>query len=197
MTNIVRTISRILLITLIAVCVAGCKTTSPKSDEWKDNVPFLHLKEQVYTHEQYNCVDYLGGTWMVIPSPAYTFEAMLMTEMQDYELLVTQISLEMMQLEDAKSIRVVVNQPTEDMLNTPYYEDLFALPNNRPVDPMETVFWWYNDRFVVRLITCEGYPGILPSFAVITVHQMDAYHSMMEAKKTAEDSVEIEVSIVT
>ena len=137
----------------------------------------LNIPEHVYNKEGYNYVDYLGVPWMVIPSENHTFEALLTNSpgLEIHDKIAEIISLELMALEDAESIRVKSHTPDSFMLAAPWYEPIFALPNNRPLEENEKVTWWYNDQRVIRLLTSQGYEDIVPSFCVLTIHDMQKF----------------------
>ncbi len=137
----------------------------------------LNLQEYVYTNEEFMCVDYLGVPWIVTSSENYTFEALLTSTpgLAFHDKIAEIISIELMQLEDAESIQISFNTPDSFMLSTPWYEPIFALPNNRPIEENEKATWWYNDNIVVRLLSSGGYEDVVPPFCVLTIHDMQKF----------------------
>jgi hypothetical protein len=51
---------------------------------------------------------------------------------------------------------------------------VFFLPNNRPIEDSEGMYWWIKDDVTVRLYTNDGYEDIIPKSAVLTIYDTNA-----------------------
>lgn len=67
-----------------------------------------------------------------------------------------------------------------DTLSHPFDSTLmntvvYALPNNREIEPQENIYWWRSGSVIVRLFTAPGYEDIqLPSMTVLSFYNGEA-----------------------
>lgn len=126
----------------------------------------LSLHEHIYSDGEFNLVKYANARWAVIPSEEdYKFEVLLLDgNEKDFSQIINHISKELKQYTyDHTTL------PTDfipNCMNTA----IFFLPNNRPVEDSEGLYWWIKDDVTVRLYTNDGYEDIIPKSAVLTIY---------------------------
>ena len=151
--------NRVLIIIFMALALFSCK----KSES------VLTLHEHIYSDGEFNLVSYAGGRWAVIPSQEdYKFEVLLLDgDEKDFPQIINHISKE---LEHYTYDHTTL--PADLILNC-RNTAVFFLPNNRPIEDSEGMYWWIKDDVTVRLYTNDGYEDIIPKSAVLTVYYTD------------------------
>ena len=132
----------------------------------KNNESVLTLHEHIYSDGEFNLVSYAGGRWAVIPSEEeYKFEVLLLDgNEKDFSQIINHISKELEQYTyDHTTL------PT-DLMSNCMNTAIFFLPNNRPIEDSEGLYWWIKDDVTVRLYTNDGYEDIIPKSAVLTIY---------------------------
>lgn len=135
----------------------------------KKSESVLTLHEHIYSDGEFNLVSYAGGRWAVIPSQEdYKFEVLLLDgDEKDFPQIINHISKE---LEHYTYDHTTL--PADLILNC-MNTAVFFLPNNRPIEDSEGMYWWIKDDVTVRLYTNDGYEDIIPKSAVLTVYYTD------------------------
>ena len=151
--------NRVLIIIFMALALFSCKKS--------ESVHTLH--EHIYSDGEFNLVSYAGGRWAVIPSQEdYKFEVLLLDgDEKDFPQIINHISKE---LEHYTYDHTTL--PADLILNC-MNTAVFFLPNNRPIEDSEGMYWWIKDDVTVRLYTNDGYEDIIPKSAVLTVYYTD------------------------
>ena len=126
----------------------------------------LTLHEHIYSDGEFNLVKYANARWAVIPSEEeYKFEVLLLDgNERDFSQIINHISKELEQYTyDHTTL------PT-DLIPNCMNKAIFFLPNNRPIEDSEGLYWWIKDDVTVRLYTNDGYEDIIPKSAVLTIY---------------------------
>ena len=126
----------------------------------------LTLHEHIYSDGEFNLVKYANARWAVIPSEEdYKFEVLLLDgNEKDFSQIINHISKELKQYTyDYTTL------PT-DLIPNCMNKAIFFLPNNRPIEDSEGLYWWIKDDVTVRLYTNDGYEDIIPKSAVLTIY---------------------------
>jgi hypothetical protein len=129
----------------------------------------LTLHENIYSDGEFDLVSYAGGRWAVIPSEEeYKFEVLLLDgNEKDFSQIINHISKELEQYTyDHTTL------PT-DIIPNCMNTAVFFLPNNRPIEDSEGMYWWIKGDVTVRLYTNVGYEDIIPKSALLTIYDMD------------------------
>lgn len=130
----------------------------------------LTLHEHIYSDGEFNLVSYAGGRWAVIPSQEdYKFEVLLLDgDEKDFSQIINHISKEL--------DHYTYNHTTlpADLIPNCMNTAVFFLPNNRPIEDSEGMYWWIKDDVTVRLYTNDGYEDIIPKSAVLTIFDTNA-----------------------
>ena len=130
----------------------------------------LTLHEHIYSDGEFDLVSYAGGRWAVIPSREdYKFEVLLLDgDEKDFSQIINQISKE---LEHYTYDHTTL---PADLIPNCMNTAVFFLPNNRPIEDSEGMYWWIKDDVTVRLYTNDGYEDIIPKSAVLTIFDTNA-----------------------
>ena len=132
----------------------------------KNNESVFTLHEHIYSDGEFNLVSYAGGRWAVIPSPEdYKFEVLLLDgDEKDFSQIINHISKE---LEHYTYDHTTL---PADLIPNCMNTAVFFLPNTRPIEDSEGMYWWIKDDVTVRLYTNDGYEDIIPKSAVLTIY---------------------------
>ena len=151
---------RILFLLVLAFSLFACT----KSES------VLTLHEHIYSDGEFDLVSYAGGRWAVIPSQEdYKFEVLLLDgDEKDFSQIINHISKELEQYTyDHTTLPA-------DLIPNCMNTAVFFLPNNRPIEDSEGMYWWIKDDVTVRLYTNDGYEDIIPKSAVLTIFDSNA-----------------------
>ena len=151
--------NKFILLVIIAISFLACT----KSES------VLTLHENIYSDGEFDLVSYAGGRWAVIPSQEeYKFEVLLLDgNEKDFSQIINHISKELEQYTyDHTTL------PT-DIIPNCMNTAVFFLPNNRPIEDSEGMYWWIKGDVTVRLYTNIGYEDIIPKSAILTIYDMD------------------------
>ena len=151
--------NKFILLVIIAISFLACT----KSES------VLTLHENIYSDGEFDLVSYAGGRWAVIPSQEeYKFEVLLLDgNEKDFSQIINHISKELEQYTyDHTTL------PT-DIIPNCMNTAVFFLPNNRPIEDSEGMYWWIMGDVTVRLYTNIGYEDIIPKSAILTIYDMD------------------------
>lgn len=136
----------------------------------RNNESVFTLQEHIYSDGEFNLVSYAGGRWAVIPSQEdYKFEVLLLDgDEKDFSQIINHISKELEQYTyDHTTLPA-------DLIPNCMNTAVFFLPNNRPIEESEGMYWWIKDGVTVRLYTNDGYEDIIPKSAVLTIYDTNA-----------------------
>ncbi len=152
---------------LCIVCtLSACTKPTPEDTE-----SCFDLCSNIFQEGNYTYSSWHNYQWIVMPAEKYAFEVFTFKDYDTlffndiYTALVNELGL-------PYANRDTLSHPFDStLMNTVVY----ALPNNREIEPQENIYWWRSGSVIVRLFTAPGYEDVqLPSMAVLSFYNGEA-----------------------